>query len=327
MTTPAAPAAGCCTVGLRTLSLCGRADRARLRAIARHYELAGMDRKAALFHERAGRDAAALFAHNEALTHLRAALALDHPEPWIVHRRLGSVLTLTGDYSGAHASYETAAALGPRTALPEIEHQLGNVCDRRGRWELAEAHYREAATALADGAPRIAARVFADWSLYAHHRGEAELAGALGLRALGLAEDVGDAQALAQTRNVLGILARHNGELDTAVDNFAASVALARTLDDPTAHVAALNNLALARGAAGDVEVAIATACEALDLCVRQHDRHREAAILNNLADLMYSAGRDDESMAYLRRAAQLFSEIGSRDEQPQPEIWKLVEW
>jgi hypothetical protein len=55
-------------------------------------------------------------------------------------------------------------------------------------------------------------------------------------------------------------------------------------------------------------------------------DRHREAALHNNLADLLHTAGREDESMAHLKRAVEIFAEIGERDKL-QPEIWKLVEW
>ncbi|MBA2712483.1 MAG: tetratricopeptide repeat protein, partial [Rubrobacteraceae bacterium] len=64
----------------------------------------------------------------------------------------------------------------------------------------------------------------------------------------------------------------------------------------------------------------------ALRLCVASGDRHREAALHNNLADLLHATGREQESMEHLKRAVELFAEIGERDEL-QPEVWKLVEW
>jgi len=64
----------------------------------------------------------------------------------------------------------------------------------------------------------------------------------------------------------------------------------------------------------------------ALELCARLGDRHREAALRNNLADLCHAAGREDESMAHLKRAVEIFAELGEGDGL-QPEIWKLVEW
>ncbi len=90
--------------------------------------------------------------------------------------------------------------------------------------------------------------------------------------------------------------------------------------------MAALNNLALARGSGGETGEAIELAGAALELCVTLGDRHREAALHNNLADLLHAAGREEESMAHLKRAVEIFAEIGERDEL-QPEIWKLVEW
>ncbi len=74
-------------------------------------------------------------------------------------------------------------------------------------------------------------------------------------------------------------------------------------------------------------EEARATLAEALHLCQKLGDRHREAALLNNLADLHHAAGRPDEAMGHLKRAATIFTEIGSDKREWQPEIWKLTEW
>ena len=74
------------------------------------------------------------------------------------------------------------------------------------------------------------------------------------------------------------------------------------------------------------MDEALRLAETALELCVASGDRHREAALHNNLADLLHAACREHESMAHLKRAVELFAEIGERDEL-QPEIWKLVEW
>jgi hypothetical protein len=55
-------------------------------------------------------------------------------------------------------------------------------------------------------------------------------------------------------------------------------------------------------------------------------DRHREAALHNNIADLLQDSGHPDEAMAHLKTAVQIFAEVGAEDE-PAPEIWKLVRW
>jgi tetratricopeptide (TPR) repeat protein len=95
---------------------------------------------------------------------------------------------------------------------------------------------------------------------------------------------------------------------------------------DGATQAAALNNLALARAAAGDLEHALGPARTALALCVAQGDRHREAALRGNLADLLHDAGHLEDAMGELKRAVAVFAEVAA-DEEPQPEIWKLVAW
>ena len=55
-------------------------------------------------------------------------------------------------------------------------------------------------------------------------------------------------------------------------------------------------------------------------------DRHREAAVHSNIADILHDLGRPDEAIEHLKASAAILSDVGEPDE-PQPEIWKLVEW
>ena len=112
--------------------------------IAHHYRLAGRDAEAAHHFRVAGEHARALYANAEALAHFRAALALGHPDAAELHEAVGDLQTLLGEYGGALASYETAAALGDGDNLSGIERKLGNVYQRRGEWELAESHLEAA---------------------------------------------------------------------------------------------------------------------------------------------------------------------------------------
>ena len=65
----------------------------------------------------------------------------------------------------------------------------------------------------------------------------------------------------------------------------------------------------------------------ALALCTAYGDRHREAALENNIADIHHAAGRAEDSMAHLKRAVAIFSEVGADEATRLPEIWKLVSW
>jgi predicted ATPase/DNA-binding SARP family transcriptional activator len=297
--------------------------------IARHYRMAGLEQEAARYFRQAGEHARQLFANSEALEYFQAALALGHPDPAGLQESIGDVHTLSGRYEAALTSYESAAAVAEPARLAAIEHRLGAVHHRLGHWDRADRHFEAALAAVGqdggDGARR--ARILADRSLTAHLRERVDQALELAREALELAEAAGDAEAVAQAHNILGILASRSGDRAEALRHLERSLALAETLPDPTARVAALNNLALVHGSAGELDRALELAEEALVLCERQGDRHREAALHNNLADLLHAADRAEEAMSHLKQAVTIFSEVGQEAGEVQPEIWKLVEW
>jgi predicted ATPase/DNA-binding SARP family transcriptional activator len=296
--------------------------------IAYHYRRAGNEQAAAEYYRIAGEQARTLYAHSEALVHLRMALALGHPDSAALYEAIGDLHIYLGEYNAALKSYETAAALCEPAALATVEHKLGTVYQRRGEWERAESHFESALRALGESdAAGERAKIYADWSLTAHHRAQIDRAQDLARRALELAETAQDQLALAQAHNILGILASSQGEYEQACHHLEQSLALAESLNDLGARVAALNNLALAYGASGDVERALTSAEVALALCVAQGDRHREAALHSNLADLLYVAGRSEVAMSHLKQAVAIYAEIGVEAGSVQPEIWKLAEW
>jgi len=314
-----------------------RADGSAAQAatIARHLQLAGRDADAAEWFARAGERAAAVYANHEAVAHLRAALALGHPDPAKLQLALGDLHTLLGAYDAALAAYEAAAARaepgGPAAFLAGVEHRLGGLHHRRGDWDAADAHHQAALAALEGEAagPEVTAaraRLVADRSLTAHRRGDLAGAGRLAARALDLAEAAEDPASLAQGHNLLGVLATRAGDDERARDHLERSLALAATLPDPGVRVAALNNLALAHRAAGRLDEAFALTETALDLCTAQGDRHRQAALHNNLADLLHAAGRSEEAMKHLKQAVTIFAEVGEPG-RLEPAIWQLVEW
>ncbi len=295
-------------------------------AIAEHLRRAGRDEEAAAYFMLAGGHARRLYANDEALLHFKAALGLGHPDAAAIHEEIGDLQTLDGDYAGALASYEAAAAISGRERLATIEHKLGAVHQRRGEWHVALDHYRAADEAMVDGADAQRARLEADRSLSAHRLGSAEEAQAHAAKALALAKRAGDRQSLAQAHNILGILATSRGDHAAAREHLEQSLMLAEALGEPTAQIAALNNLALAHRADGELERAIELTEAAIAACAQEGDRHHEAALRNNLADFLRAAGRDDKAMEELKEAVAIFADIGEEGTM-EPEIWKLVEW
>jgi DNA-binding SARP family transcriptional activator len=296
--------------------------------IARHYQLAGEESLAAEYFRRAGEYARSLFANSDALEHFRAALALGYPDATWLHEAIGDLQTLTGDYTAALNSYESAAArLGPGEG-GSVEAKIAGVYLRRGDWELAEQHFQAALAMLGEShSADVLARIYGDWSLAALHRDSGDQARDLANQSLQIAEAAGDRRALAEAHNILGILARHEGDLDQALTHLEESLALAETLGDPDVRAAALNNLALLCRDRDDLARGLEFAQEALSLISSQGDRHRLAALHNNLADLLHAAGKAEEAMAHLKQAVAIYAEIGGEGEMWQPEIWKLTEW
>jgi tetratricopeptide (TPR) repeat protein len=210
--------------------------------------------------------------------------------------------------------------------VPQVA-PLGAVHQRRGEWERAEARFRAALEAAPSSEPALLSRIEADRSLTAHHAGHSAGATVMAEAARALGEQAGDAAAQAQAHNMLGVLARSDGRTEQAQAELERSLALAEEVGEAGPRVAALNNLALVHRDAGDLDRALELTEQGLELCAAAGDRHREAALHNNLADLHHAAGRPEESMAHLKRAVAIFSEVGSDEATRLPEIWKLTSW
>jgi len=300
--------------------------------IAHHYLAAGNTEAAAQYFLQAGEYARSLYAHAEALAHLRLALSLGHPDVAYLQAAIGDLHTFLGEYESALKSYQVAQALSADPhSRAMLEQKQGKIYERRGTWELAEEHYATSLRLLEQleqaGSLDEQARICADWSLAAHHHGKIEQALELAQHAHDLAEATNDTRALAQVHNLLGILANSREDRETAYFHLERSLTLAESLQDLSMRTAALNNLALACKARGEIERAITLTETALVLCISQGDRHREAALHSNLADLFHEAGRADNAMNQLEQAARIYSEIDVEAGMMQPEIWKLVEW
>ncbi len=299
---------------------------ARWSRIAQHEREAGRFADAAEAHRRAGEDALRMFANHEAREHFETALALGHPASAELHEALGEVLTLLGDYAGAIAHLEAAAATGRPGRDAGIEHALALVYARRADWHRAASH-ATAALAAAPDDPIVRSALLADRSAIARRAGDPVAAERLAHEALDVAEGAEDAAGIARACQVLGALARARDDLDAARAFLERSLEASAAVDDPGLRIAALNTLALVLAAAGDRAGAIVLILDALECCERLGDRHRQAALENNLADLLRADGRREEAMVHLKRAVALFVEIGGRPGVLEPEIWKLVEW
>lgn len=295
-------------------------------SVARHLRLAGRTTEAAEAFRLAGEQARGLFANAEALELLRTALELGHPDRTGLQAAVGELLILAGDYNGALQSLEAAAQECRADERAAVEHLLGRLQQRRGEYASAEAHLQAALSAApaADGSLRSA--ITADLSMVAESLGDAQRAQGLAERARVLADGAGDERALCRAYNLLGMLSSERGHVDSALQNLERSRRLAERIGEVGLRVAALNNLALVHASRRELEEAIEMTSEALALCTAMGDRHHEAALHNNLADFHHAAGRAEQSMTHLKKAVEIFAEIGAEGE-PRPAIWQLARW
>ncbi len=302
----------------------------RAAAVAEHLQRAGRDAEAAGWWWRAAGRAGELYAHAEEYAHLRKAEALGYPAVEVAVA-LGDVLTVLGRYREALAEFETAAAVAGDVSIgADIEHKLAEVHHRLGDWALAEAHLAAAAQLL-DQLPdqpdtSRQARIAADRAVLGYRRGATADAARLATGALDTARAAGDPAAVAQARNVLGMLAARRGDTAAAAAELRESLAQARQLTDRGPAVAALNNLARLLAESGRPAEALPLAQEALALGRELGDQHRLAALHTNLADLLHAAGQRDAALGHLKEAARGFAAVDTGGP-PRPEVWMLVEW
>jgi DNA-binding SARP family transcriptional activator/tetratricopeptide (TPR) repeat protein len=298
-------------------------------AAARHLQLAGRDAEAAEAFRRAGQQARTVFANAEALEHLRAALALGHPERPALLLELADVQVATGDYAEALQSLEESAATSPASDLAMVEHRLGRLRLRRGDHALATAHLEAALAASSPDDTAGRAGILVDLSQAVDSGGDPARAGRLAAEARQQAEAAGDPRAVGAARNMQGMLAASQRRHEEAMGHFRACLALAAEVGDPELEVAAMNNAALAHRSRDELDEAVRLAGQALDLCATIGDRHREAALHNNLADLLHDSGQEEEAMAQLKQAVEAFSDVGADlgADEPQAGVWRLVRW
>jgi DNA-binding SARP family transcriptional activator/tetratricopeptide (TPR) repeat protein len=300
---------------------------ARAAVIAGHLQRAGRDAEAADWWWLAASRARELYAHTEALAHLRQAVALGYPQV-AGSIAIGDALTVLGRYHEALAEYETAAAAtdSDDATAAAIEHKLAEVHHRLGDWALADAHLGAALELLAAGDHGGRARMQSDQAVVAYRLGAHDRAAALGTAALAAARQAGDPEAIAQSLNVLGMLAARDGDPAAAERHLRASLAQARDMADQGAAVAALNNLARLLADTGRAGEGLGLAREALVLGSELGDQHRVAALHTNLADLLHQTGHGEEALVHLKDAARGFAAVDP-GVPPNPEIWTLVEW
>jgi DNA-binding SARP family transcriptional activator len=147
--------------------------------LARHFEAAGVVKKAVEYLRQAGERAQGLYANEEAIGYLRRALFLLEDSPlaetqrrWQqeeaarLHERLGDVLEWTGEHEKAVTAYQGALGHipeGDRIWQSQLHRKVGNVWRLQSQHERALRAYRRAAIALEGAAAESPPERWQEW--------------------------------------------------------------------------------------------------------------------------------------------------------------------
>lgn len=253
---------------------------------------------------RAGRRAAALFANDEAVGHLRRAVELagDGAAADDVRLALADLLALVGDYDEALAVYRSLHERTTQSIVGEAD-----VLRKVGAYAEAEA-LLEAGIAAAGGETPHAARLWhrLGWTRAVHGSDGATSALQTAVR---LAGD--DLRTMAAALVVLVRSCLDDKRVDDAVQYGTFARLLHERLGDVRGLGAALRALGDALGASGRLDEAAAVLQRALELARRTGDVEEAAGTLINLGVLEAARGDAAAAAACDRRAVAEFERIG----------------
>ncbi|MCJ7551839.1 MAG: AAA family ATPase [Anaerolineae bacterium] len=302
----------------------------RLGLLAHHWERAGDPKRAGHYLRRAGEQATARFANDEAVDYFTRALALT-PEPDLEHR-YELLLHLEALYDH----------LGRREPQREILDQLQSAAEAlsretpKGTASLAEIWCRRAQLALVlgefDKSIRAAQQAIALAQVAGSTRHEAlgHLAWGSALRGTGINrgkpvdvnEQLGEAIALARQAQLPDVEARAlremglspsggTGKLSEALEPLERCLALYRQLGDRTGECLAHTAIAMTYLDQGRVDIAESTYLDALEMIRQTGHLREEGWALQGLADVAVYRGLLEQSLAWTRSAFQVFGAAG----------------
>lgn len=249
--------------------------------IAEHYNLAGEKQDARSWYAKAGRQAAARFAHTEALGYIDRALELIPQTDVAKYYKLLLVREEIYDLQGARSEQKRDLAL------------LTSLADQMGVAEQAVVVRRNA--------------IFSERTNNYHAAVKAAQ------QAVVLAEDVGDLEGVAEALRIWGVALIELSEYQEARLKFEEALVQARSAGDPRMEALSLQGLANVTSEMGDGAKATGYYERALEIQRNIDDRHGEAYSLRGLGGIFYDTGVYDRAHSYFENALKIQHDIGDR--------------
>jgi tetratricopeptide (TPR) repeat protein len=293
--------------------------------LAHHYACAARHDKACIYLRKAGEQAAARYANEEALDCFARALKWlpQHAaaDRYAVVLQREAVLALLGQHADRRADLAEADRMADKLADPVDAH--AEVAVRRARLEMdtgdfsgAQVWAQVAITALErgeEGTRRLPLRMVD--ALHQEARaiffmGKAADARPQLQRALALARDSGYARGEYNILSMLGLLHWHAGDYAAADELLNQAVRLIDQVGDPRRQLDILNNLGVVAKTRGRHAQALAHYGAAQAIARRIGDRSGVAMLLNNRGALLLELGDYFQAGVFIDQAARMFGEV-----------------
>ncbi|RMH00156.1 MAG: hypothetical protein D6706_04475, partial [Chloroflexi bacterium] len=299
--------------------------------IAFHYEQGGLTTKAIEYLQKAGEQAAAQFANEDAASYFGRALILLETEignnPPTPQQQAQMWDLLLGRVNAWHLSGNREAQFADLERLQNLAHTLGDPV-RQATTFLRLADYYE----VTSNYPQVVAAAHQAAQLAtAAHRPDLKIQ-SLNTHALGLIRQgqFQEALALLQTARDLsqqhhdisgqtiahhytGLVNYFSGDHPAAKESFEQALALARQHHDLPRQTAALTNLVGVYFGLGELAQARRSGEAALTLARAIGDRFKEATILNNLGGIYHALGNLRQAYEYHLAAFKLAQALQDR--------------
>jgi class 3 adenylate cyclase/tetratricopeptide (TPR) repeat protein len=287
--------------------------------IAEHYAMAEDTTQEAEWRGRAGKHAAARYAHAEALRHIHRALDLIPQVDTISRYDLmlvrEQVYALQGMRDAHARDLEVLEALAASLGVvPQAEVALRRsaYCQSTGAYQAAATAAQQALdTALATRLPRMEREALDHLTCIANIQGDYATAMGYARKALDVAREIGDRRDEAWATLNLGRVVESQGDYVDARSYFEQALDAAREIGDRRLECLVLGRLGSCAGDQGDQAGAWAYQKTALDVARAVGARRSEGFALGNLGVICVNQGDYAGAKEYLEAALDVARAIG----------------
>jgi predicted ATPase/class 3 adenylate cyclase len=295
--------------------------------LAHHYTQAGARPQAVDYLKRAGDQARAMYANQEAIGFYRRTLALAKKEATtqqvaLLHN-IGEVSHLIGNYKEAEDHFREAldlltasnlALVDRSRLLAETWRHLARTYEARGEYAEALDCLERGLAALSDGEDHPEERAtllsFVGWVQM--RQGHYQDAIASCQHAMELAEDAQRRDILASAYSFLGMIGYYQGNYNQAIDYHSHSLALKESMGDKAGIAKTCNDLGIILYEQGEYDSALSYYHLALAMCQEIGLRLGQAMSANNLGAIHRRRGQQGEAIRYYQQALEICQEIGN---------------